>query len=133
IRDGHRFIDPSLRRITATLDDLDLPASLRELTAATWTEMDALADPGGDTDERRATLDQLLDAYVTLYSEAEAISRSSVVAATARGGVPGGTVDRPAATPAAGRSLADRVPHSWRAKVPPSVRQGVRRALGRRR
>ena len=138
IRDGHRFIDPSLRRITVTLDELDLPRPLRELTAETWTELDALADPGGDTADRRATLDQLLDAYVTLYSEAEAISRSSVVAATATGGLPGGTVDRPGVSTGStddrgARSLADRVPHSWRAKVPPSVRQGVRRALGRTR
>ena len=96
IRDGHRFIDPSLRRITATLDDLDLPGSLRELTAETWTALDAMAEPGGDTADRRATLDQLLVAYVDLYAEAEAISKSSVVAATTRpGGVPGGTVDRP--------------------------------------
>ncbi len=136
IRDGHRFIDPSLRRITATLDDLDLPTSLRELTAETWTALDAMAEPDGDTAERRATLDQLLVAYVDLYAEAEAISKSSVVAATARpGGVPGGTVDRPGAAqePAAHRSLTDRVPHSWRAAIPPSVRQGVRRALGRTR
>ena len=135
IRDGHRFIDPSLRRITATLDDLDLPGSLRELTAETWTALDAMAEPGGDTADRRATLDQLLVAYVDLYAEAEAISKSSVVAATTRpGGVPGGTVNRPGgSTAGARRSLADRVPHSWRAAIPPSLRQGVRRALGRTR
>jgi len=140
IRDGHRFIDPSLRRITATLDDLALPAALREITAETWTELNELAEPGGDTADRRGTLDQLLDAYIELYAEAEAISRSSVVAAAARAGgaagPPGGTVDRPRADPGddgRGRSLADRIPHAWRAKVPPSVRQGVRRALGRAR
>ncbi|MGI8646038.1 MAG: sulfotransferase family protein [Nocardioides sp.] len=135
IRDGHRFIDPSLRRITATLDDLELPAALRELTAETWTTLDAMADPGGDTAERRTTLDQLLTSYIDLYAEAEAISRSSVAAAATRaGGVPGGTVDRPGDAPTdVGRSLADRVPHSWRAAIPPSVRQGVRRALGRTR
>lgn len=130
IRDGHRFIDPSLRRITATLDDLELPARLREITAESWTTLDAMAQPDGDTAVARSTLDQLLRAYVDLYGEAEALTRSTLVAATtAGGGVPGGTVDRGADN----RRLADRVPHGLRAAIPPSVRRGLRRALGRRR
>ena len=31
------------------------------------------------------------------------------------------------------RSLADRVPHDVRAAIPPSVRRGMRKALGRSR
>jgi hypothetical protein len=135
IREGHRFIDPSLRRVTATLDALELPARLREITAESWTALDAMAEPGGDTSDARTTLDQLRTAYVDLYDESEAITRSTVVAATARAagapGPPGGTVARPGA--ATRPSLADRVPHSWRARIPPSVRRGVRRALGRTR
>ena len=107
VRDGHRFIDPSLRRITATLDELDLPPRLREITEDTWTELDALVEPGRrHRRRRRETLDQLTAAYVDLYAESEAISRSTVVAATARagGGVPGGTVDR--GGPAAGGATA---------------------------
>lgn len=143
IREGHRFIDPSLRRITATLDDLDLPRPLHEIAADSWATLDAMAEPDGDTADRRATLDQLLTSYVDLYADAEALTRSTVVAATGRtaGGVPGGTVARGAlheGQPDTGidtgmGGLADRLPHRLRAAIPPSVRQGLRRALGRER
>ena len=49
IREGHRFVDPSLRRMSQTLADLGLPKQLHELTAGTWEELNKLADPGGDT------------------------------------------------------------------------------------
>ncbi|GAA2131518.1 sulfotransferase family protein [Nocardioides bigeumensis] len=135
VRDGHRFIDPSLRRITVTLDELDLPARLREITEESWRELDALVEPAGDNAERRATLDQLLAAYVDLYAESEAISRSTVVAATARagGGVPGGTVDRGGSPSLGETSLVDRVPHGLRAAIPPALRRGLRKALGKQR
>ncbi len=81
VRDGHRFVDPSLRRITHGLDDLDLPPRLRELAEESWTALGSLADPGGDVATTHAALDDLRCAYVDLYAEAEAISRSSVVAA----------------------------------------------------
>ena len=84
IRDGHRFVDPALRRVTQSLADLDLPPRLHELTEQTWNELNKLAEPGGDTADVHATLDQLREAYVDLYAEAEAISRSSVVAAEQR-------------------------------------------------
>ncbi|MGZ4445523.1 MAG: sulfotransferase family protein [Nocardioides sp.] len=132
IRDGHRFVDPGLRRVTQTLDDLGLPPRLHEITAQTWEELNKLADPGGDTPAVHAALDQLREAYVDLYEEAEAISRSSVVAAEQRvrrqlkGAAPA-----PATAPAG--SLVDKVPHDLRAKIPPSVRRGVRKALGRSR
>ena len=135
IRDGHRFVDPSLRRMSQGLDDLGLPPRLRELTHETWNELNKLADPGGDTPEVHTTLDQLRQGYVDLYAEAEAISRSSVVAAeqalrrqVRAPGTPG------AAVPAApAPHAADRVPHAVRALVPPSVRRGLRRAAGRER
>ncbi len=147
IRDGHRFVDPGLRRVTQTLEDLQLPPRLHELTAETWSELNKLADPGGDTPAVHAALDDLREAYVDLYEESAAISRSSVVAAEqrtrrqlkgegpgagdgARNGA-GGPAKPPA--PAPTTSLADRVPHELRAKIPPSVRRGLRRALGRTR
>ncbi|MBS41802.1 MAG: sulfotransferase family protein [Nocardioides sp.] len=144
IRDGHRFVDPSLRRMSQTLADLGLPPTLHELVGQTWEELNKLAEPGGDTPEVHATLDQLREAYTDLYAEAEAISRSSVVAAEQklkkqlkRPGGPGGP--GPGA-PAGGQPggdpssyAADKVPHSVRALVPPSVRRGLRRAVGRER
>jgi len=134
IRDGHRFVDPSLRRVNQTLEDLNLPRRLHDLTAETWTELNKLAEPGGDTPEVRATLDQLRETYVDLYAEAEAISRSSVVAAEQRtrrqlkggGGGAGGGAPVPA-------YAADRLPHGLRAMVPPKVRRGLRKMVGKER
>ncbi|MEV7430011.1 sulfotransferase family protein [Nocardioides sp. NPDC092400] len=140
IRDGHRFVDPSLRRVTQSLEDLGLPRRLHDLTADTWTELNKLADPGGDVPEVHRNLDQLRESYVELYEESEAISRSSVVAAEQRvrrelkgrtpAGRPGGA-PAPAAAPPG--SLADRLPHGLRAAVPPSVRRGLRKAVGKTR
>jgi hypothetical protein len=133
IRDGHRFVDPGLRRVTQSLSDLDLPPRLHELTEQTWEELNKLAAPGGDAPEVHAALDQLREAYVDLYAEAEAISRSSVVAAEQR-------VKRelkgrgPSQAPETQKeSLADKIPHGVRAAIPPGVRRGIRKALGRER
>ena len=129
IRDGHRFVDPGLRRVSQTLGDLGLPPRLHELTAATWEALNKLADPGGDTPEVHQALDELREAYVDLYEEAAAISRSSVVAAeqrlkrTGKGGP----------DPAPERRAADVIPHSVRAKVPPEMRQRLRKMFGRSR
>ncbi len=128
IREVHRFIDPSLRRVTASLEDLALPPRLHELTAQTWEELNRLADPEGDVTAVHATLDELREAYTDLYEESEAISKSSVVAAR----IAGAQAAAPdAELPKAG--LTDRIPHDVRAKIPPSVRRGARRVLGRER
>lgn len=132
IREVHRFIDPSLRRVNQSLDDLGLPSRLHELTGETWAQLDRLADEGNDTPEAHTTFDQLRDAYVDLYEEAEAISRSTAVHARLQGRRQ--AAHELAEGGATGRgSLADRVPHEVRAAIPPSVRRGVRRALGRDR
>jgi hypothetical protein len=128
IREGHRFVDPGLRRMSQTLADLELPKQLHELTAATWDELNKLADPGGDTPAVQEALDQLREAYVDLYEESAAISRSSAVAAEQRikrqrGLVPAGESPRG----------ADRIPHGVRAAIPPSVRRGLRKVAGRER
>jgi hypothetical protein len=134
IRDGHRFVDPSLRRVTQSLADLELPPRLHELTEQTWEELNKLADPGGDTPAVHTALDQLREAYVDLYAESEAISRSSVVAAEQRVRRElKGRGPAPAAEPVARESLADKIPHGVRAAIPPGVRRGVRKALGRER
>ena len=81
IREVHRFIDPTLRRVTQTLDDLALPRRLHELTAETWEQLNRLADEGGDTPEAHHALDQLRDAYVELY---EGLARGSARLPTTR-------------------------------------------------
>ena len=136
IRDVHRFVDPSLRRVTATLDDLGLPPRLHDLVGETWAQLDALASPGGDTPAAHAAMDQLREAYVELYEESEAISRSSVVAARTlarREGREEAERGADVADAGPGRGLVDRIPHDWRAKVPPGLRRGLRRAVGRER
>ena len=130
IREVHRFIDPNLRRVTATLDDLALPKRLHDLTGQTWEELNKLADEGGDTTASHATFDQLRAEYVDLYEEAAAISRST--AEHARHQARRRAIHE-AATERTPRSIADRVPHDVRAAIPPSVRRGVRKALGRSR
>ncbi len=140
IREGHRFVDPALRRMSQSLDDLGLPPRLHELVAETWTELNKLADPGGDTADVHATLDQLRESYADLYAEAEAISRSSVVAAEQRtkrqakaGGGGGGAAKGPAAPEPAPKRGADRIPHGVRAMIPPKMRSGLRKMAGRSR
>ncbi len=136
IRDGHRFVDPSLRRMTQTLADLGLPPRLHELVGETWEELSRLAEPGGDTPAAHAALDGLREAYGDLYAEAAAISRSSVVHAEQRvrrqlGRPPApGTAPAPSAPSPSG---ADRIPHGVRAAVPAPVRRGLRRIAGRER
>lgn len=134
VREGNRFVDPSLRRMQEDLGALGVPDHLRELVEETWRTLDGLADADGDTPATHAVLDGLRAAYVDLYAEAEAISRSSVVAvrhrrrvAEARVG-PGRAVER-----AAPRHGADVVPHRLRALVPGTVRRALRRAAGRPR
>ena len=115
--------------MTSTLDDLALPKRLHDLTGQTWEELNKLADEGGDTAEAHATFDQLRAEYVDLYEEAEAITRSTALHARLQGRRQALAETREALS----RSLADRVPHDVRAAIPPSVRRGVRKALGRSR
>jgi hypothetical protein len=127
----HKFIDPSLRRVTLTWDDIPVPARLRELADETWQVLDGLAEPGGDTAESRETCDQLRAAYAEQYGEAEAFAQSTVLA---RSRAAARHARRDAEQAAAGsRSAADRVPHAVRAMVPAAARHRLRKAMGRER
>jgi hypothetical protein len=66
------FVDPTLHRNRTTWEDLDVPAPVRELAEAVWTHIQA-GEP--------AALDADREAYVRLYSEAEAIAQCSIMAA----------------------------------------------------
>jgi len=128
------FIDPSLRRVGLDWDDLALPPRLEELTRATWDALNAMVDE--DTPELRATLDQARAAYTELYAESEAISKSSVVAAEVvlrkAHRIALASALEGADVPVGRASVADRIPHSWRARVPAPVRRGLRRVLRHR-
>lgn len=125
IRRVHQFIDPSLRRVQLTWDDIEVPGRLRDIAEATWQELDRLPDDGGDTAEVHARLDELRAAYADLYDEAEAIAQSTALAARREG-------EAEAAARGQGR-LADRVPHGVRAMVPAGARRGLRKAFGKER
>lgn len=127
VRRVHQFIDPTLRRVQLTWDDVEVPARLREVAEETWQHLDRLADDDGDTPEVHEVLDQLRTAYAELYEEAEAIAQSTALAARREG-----LAKQPPAA-AVTRHGADRVPHGLRALVPGKVRRGLRRALGRER
>ncbi|WP_426245456.1 sulfotransferase family protein [Nocardioides sp. LHG3406-4] len=128
IREVHKFIDPSLRRVTLTWDDVDVPPRLRELADETWQALDGLADEGGDTAAAHEACDQLRVAYADMYAQAEAFAHSTTLAARREGAR--AAAPAPAPAPA---SRVDRLPHAVRAMVPPAARQRIRKALGRER
>ena len=128
IRAVHAFIDPTLRRVSLTWADIEVPPRLREIAQETWESLDRLAEPEGDVPAVHDALDDLRAAYSTLYGEAEAIAQSSALAAHRDG-----LSQLPAPTHAVVKRGADRVPHSMRRMVPPGARRGLRRALGRER
>lgn len=85
IRKVHQFIDPGLRRVQTTWDDVPVPARLRELAEETWSGLSRMVAEGGDTPEVHAHLDEVRAAYGEFYDEAEAVAQSSVVAARREG------------------------------------------------
>ena len=113
------------------MDDLGLPRRLEEITRETWDQLNLLVDPAEDTPATHAVLDDLRAAYTDLYAESESIARSTAVhrglveARRAREEAVHGTAEQ--------RRLSDLVPHAVREKIPPGVRRGVRRVLGRAR
>jgi len=136
IRAVHAFIDPGLRRVQLTWDDIEVPPRLREIAEESWQNLNALADPGGDLPAVHDRLDELRTAYATLYDEAEAIAQSTALAAHREGlSRPAAPADAPADAPAGAVSKrgAERVPHGVRRLVPGWARRGLRRALGRER
>ena len=127
----HKFIDPSLRRVTLTWDDVEVPHSLRDLAEETWQTLDGLADEGGDTAAAHEHSDQLRVAYDDMYADAEAFAHSTTLAAR-REGATATRRELEAARPVRTRG-ADRVPHSVRALVPEGARRSLRKALNRQR
>jgi hypothetical protein len=130
IRRVHRFIDPDLRRVQLSWDDLEVPRRLREIAEESWLHLDRLADADGDTPKVHDRLDELRAAYAELYEEAEAVSQSTAVAARREGE---SRVPAPAIGTLASGRIVDKVPHGVRAMVPAGARRGLRRAFGKER
>jgi hypothetical protein len=131
LRKVHSFIDPSLRRVQLTWDDLTVPARLQEIAQETWAALDRLADKDGDTPELQATLDELREAYTDYYAEAELLTQSTAVSARLEGIVT--ERDRLAALADAPDDGGSRIPHGLRAMVPSGARRAVKQRLEGRR
>ncbi len=131
LRKVHSFIDPSLRRVQLTWDDVVVPARLREIAQASWDALDRLADKDGDTPELRATLDELREAYTDYYTEAELLTQSTAASARLEGIVT--ERDRVAALAESGEGGGSRVPHALRAMVPAGARRAVKERLEARK
>lgn len=63
------FIDPSLRRMTPSWDNVAAPAHLQELAERTFVALSRLADEG-ESDEVHVALDGIAAEYATVYSDA---------------------------------------------------------------
>lgn len=115
------FVDPGLRRITLTWDDLDLPERLASLARDTWQCLDRLPGAVGQHDEL-AELDALHEAYDAYYLESEVVSRSSVIAVRqAAAAQPDQQATQPRSA-ARALGLVRRVPGPLRRLVPTSLR-----------
>lgn len=76
-----RLVDPSLRRSARGWAAVEVPRVVEDLAERVWDQLSAMTAPGGDDEDRRKALDALREEYVALYTDAEAIADSSVLAA----------------------------------------------------
>lgn len=79
------FIDPDLRRVTVTWDDLDVPAPLLEVAEAVWQALLLVEGAQGAHPEAEAELDRLRERYADLFTDSAAISLDAQVQARAEG------------------------------------------------
>jgi hypothetical protein len=105
------FVDPTLHRNRVGWQELDVAPRLHTMAEDVWQRMQALAAPDGDTPAALAALDAARASYVALYTEAEAISQSSVTAAKPRRG------GRKSPPPSLRVRLARRVPVRYRRRL----------------
>jgi hypothetical protein len=114
------FVDPTLHRNRIRWDELDVPASVRDMAEQVWTSLQPLADPGGDTPGLHARLDEAHAAFATLYREAESVAQSSITAAKPRRK---GKKKPPAPPPSLKVRLARRVPAPARRRLRKALRR----------
>ena len=79
------FIDPDLRRLRVTWDDLEVPRDLREVAQEVWDALESLRDAGGTDPEVSARLDALADDYRRVLAQAVAMSHDAIAEARAEG------------------------------------------------
>ncbi|HEY0631026.1 MAG TPA: sulfotransferase, partial [Thermoleophilaceae bacterium] len=113
------FVDPTLHRNRIRWEELDVPASVRDLAEDVWDLLQPLADRGGDNAETHAALDAARERYGALYAEAEAIAQSSVTAVKPRkkAAKPKPAPAAPKPPPSLRVRLARRIPARHRKRV----------------
>jgi hypothetical protein len=72
------FIDPDLRRLRVTWDDLEVPADLRDVAQRIWDGLDVLADSHGVDAGVSAEMDALSERYDRLLADATAVSHDAI-------------------------------------------------------
>ena len=126
MRAAHEYVDTGLSRSRSDWEEVAAPPALRAQVDALWALVARFGEPEpppeGSTDHE---FESLRGSYVELYTDAEAIAQSSIVAA-ARPRV--SAVRRP---PAAGVRLARRVPVRYRHRMPLEWRVRLARVLSR--
>ncbi|MET1059332.1 MAG: hypothetical protein ABWX84_07030 [Nocardioides sp.] len=88
------FIDPDLRRVRVTWDDLEIPEELQEIAQGVWEALIVLFDAGGQDDGASAQLDQLSARYSQLFAIASAITQDATEQAAAEGRSHGAAEER---------------------------------------
>jgi hypothetical protein len=117
------FVDPTLHRNRIRWEQLDVPASVRDMAEEVWGLLQPLADPGGDNAETHAALDAARERYAALYAEAEAISQSSVTAVKPRkkDQRPKPAAAAPKPPPSLRVRLARRIPAQHRKRIKSAI------------
>jgi hypothetical protein len=136
-------VDPTLHRQKAGFEDLGVPASVEQLAAGAWSELVALATPGGDGPAAWVGLDECREAYRSFYADVESIAQSSLHALRPEGGgasnlgragrsASGGPTTSTGGGADALIRLAERfVPRRMLQRVPPVWRSRLIRAANR--
>jgi hypothetical protein len=78
--DVDALVDPSLRRSAVGWEETEVPPALQSRVEDVWRTASGLADPNGDGEAARTSLDVARASYAEFYAEAEAIAQSSVTA-----------------------------------------------------
>lgn len=127
------FIDPTLRRMRMTWDDLELPERLQTLAVEASDCLDALATGEGDEDPAvLARLDAARASYATYYAEAESVAHSSVIAARQSARFAPPQTPKPSSTSRGFvATIAEKVPAPVRRAVPAKLKQRLRRTHDR--
>ena len=79
------FIEPDLRRVRVSWDDLEVPAELRAVAQAPWETLVLLAHNHGVHDAASSALDVLAERYARLVDDAQALSYDAIESAAAQG------------------------------------------------